>query len=761
MHTTLLILQIICALAAAAVVAALFVARRRGGGSVAPRTRNRLLGAIAGICMVFAASAAADSVNEKNANMNSYSQNPFFEPFDTPFGVPPFDKIEPRHFMPAFERAMQLHTAEIDSIKNNPEPATFDNTIVALDRSGEMLETVSSVFFMLTSAETNDELQEIEERISPVLSEHLDRVAMDSVLFGRVKAVYDNRASQGLDSLQLRLLEKIYDDAVRSGALLSPSDKARLKEINGTLSLLEVRFGANLLSATNDYELVLTSKNTEGLPSSVISAARDKAEQLKLGEDKLVFTLHNPSRIPFLTYSTSRDLRRQIYEAYVNRCADTTKYDNTGIINDMVRLRTEKAHLLGYGSYAEYVLAKRMAARPENVYALLDELWTPALELAGRELESMRAIKAREEGDDGTFEPWDWWYYAEKVRRSEYSFDEESVRPYLSLENVKSGIFELSNRLYGVTFRPVKAPVYHSECMVYEVLDYDNSHLGVLYLDFFPREGKAGGAWCGTYRDQSYKDSVRISPVVSIVCNFSRPAGSSPALLTVDETETFFHEFGHALHNFFKDVPYRGLGGVERDFVELPSQIMENWAFEPQLLKSYALHYRTGDVIPDRHVNRLRSSKLFNQGFATVEYLAASLSDMDIHSMQEYAPFDVAAFEMFALRNKRGLIPQIEPRYRYPYFSHIFNGGYAAGYYGYIWAEVLDKDAFQYFKDSGELFNRTLARKFRSEVLARGGAADGMTLYKAFRGQEPSREPLLKARGLWVEPEVPDSVDVR
>ena len=760
MHTLFLILQILCAAAAAAVTVFFAITYRRSGGALPPRTRNFLLAAMAGVCLVFAAVTAAKTVNEKTEKMNSYSQNPFFEPWDTPFGVPPFDKIEDRHFIPAFERAMQLHLAEIDSIKNNPQPATFDNTVAAIDRSGEMLETVAGVFFMLTSAETNDRLQEIEEHISPMLSEHLDRVAMDSMLFERVKTVYDNRASMGLDSLQLRLLENIYDDAVRSGALLPPSEKARLKEINGELALLEVRFGSNLLSATNDYKLILTSKDIGGLPSSVISAAREKAEELKLGGDKLVFTLHNPSRIPFLTYSTSRDMRRQMYEAYVNRASDTTKYDNTGIINDIVRLRTEKAHLLGYKSYAEYVLAKRMAARPDNVYALLDELWTPALELAGRELESMRAIKAREEGDDGTFEPWDWWYYAEKVRRSEYSFDEEAVRPYLSLENVKSGIFELSNRLYGVTFRPIKAPVYHEECMVYEVLDYDNSHLGVLYLDFFPREGKSGGAWCGTYRESGYKDSVRISPVVSIVCNFSRPVGSSPALLTVDETETFFHEFGHALHSLFKDVPYRGLNGVERDFVELPSQIMENWAFEPQLLKSYALHYRTGDVIPDRHLNRLRGSKLFNQGFATVEYLAASLSDMDIHAMQEYAQFDVEAFETFALRSKRGLIPQIEPRYRYPYFSHIFDGGYAAGYYGYIWAEVLDKDAFQYFKDSGDIFNRTLARKFRKEILGRGGASDGMSMYKAFRGQEPSREPLLKARGLWVEPEVSDSVNV-
>lgn len=660
--------------------------------------------------------------------------------------------------MPAFESAMSSHNAEIDSIKSNPDAPSFENTIAAIDRSGEMLRTVSSVFFMLSAAETSEKMQQIEEQISPLLSQHLDRIAMDSTLFERIKNVYDNRGSAGYDSLQLRLIEKTYKDAVRAGALLSAENKSRLKDINGEIAVLEVKFGANLLAATNDYKLVITSKNTDGLPSNIISAARAKAEELKLGGDKLVFTLHNPSRIPFLTYCSSRELRRQMYEAYISRCSDTSKYDNTGIIKDMIRLRTEKAHLLGYQSYAHYVLDDRMASTPQNVYSLLDELWTPALDLASRELERMREIKSGEQGDDGTFEPWDWWYYAEKVRRNQYSFDEESVRPYLSLEYVKFGIFELSNRLYGVTFRPIKAPVYNKECMVYEVLDYDNSHLGVLYLDFHPREGKAGGAWCGTYREQSYKDSVRISPVVSIVCNFTRPLGSSPALLTVEETETFFHEFGHALHNLFKNVPYNGLSDVERDFVELPSQIMENWAFEPELLKTYALHYRTGDVIPERHVNRLRNSRLFNQGFATVEYLAAAISDMDIHSMTEYSPFDVTAFETFSLRNKRGLIPQIEPRYRYPYFSHIFNGGYAVGYYGYIWAEVLDKDAFQYFKDSKDTFNRSIARKFRKELLSRGGEADGMTLYKAFRGKEPSREPLLKARGIWVEPQVPDSL---
>lgn len=708
-------------------------------------------------------------------------QNPFFSEWTTPFGVPPFDLITPADYVPAFERAMTLQTAAVDSIVASREAVTFANTVEALDRSGGELMRVANVFYMLCDAESTPEMQQIQEQISPLLSAHSDAVMMNPALFDKIKTVYDHRGELCSDSAQIRLTEKTYKQFVRNGALLDSVAKAELSDVNSRLSVLDVKFTSNVLAATNDYKLVLSEKDIIGLPASVCTAAQNKAAELGL-KNKYVFTLQAPSWIPFLTYSTRADLRKQLYEAYLNRCAEGSTYDNTGVINDIVKLRLRKAQLLGFSSYAAFVLDDVMAKTPENVYGLLDSLWTPALDKARQELSDMRELKYSDmveerandepvEFDDESveeqpseqsdsvnidnvpFESWDWWFYAEKVRRNKYSFDEESLRPYLSLSNVRQGIFELSNRLYGITFRPIEVPVYNSECQTYEVLDRDNSHLAVLYLDFFPRAGKQSGAWCGGFRESGYDESgKRISPVISIVCNFSRPANDGiEALLTVDETETFFHEFGHALHGFFTDVPYYGLSGVERDFVELPSQIMENWAFEPQLLKTYALHNRTGDVVPERIVRKLSRSREFNQGFATVELLAASLSDMDIHNIKEYTQLDVAAFEKYMLQNKRGLMPQIEPRYRYPYFKHIFGGGYASGYYSYLWAEVLDKDAYEAFRESGDIFNTTVARRFREKILSQGGMYDGMRMYNDFRGKAPSREPLLRARGLWKE----------
>ena len=468
--------------------------------------------------------------------------------------------------------------------------------------------------------------------------------------------------------------------------------------------------------------------------------------------DKWVFTLHKPSLIPFLTYSAKRDLREKIYKAYLNRCNNGDQYDNKQLINDFIRLRTEKAKMLGYPSYAAYVVADEMAGTTDAVYALLDQIWTPALDRAGEELAEMDKL-LQKDVPGATFESWDWWYYAEKLRKQNYALDEEMLRPYFSLENVQGGIFYLANRLYGITFQPIVAPLYHPEAIAYEVLDAEQSHLGVLYFDFFPRDGKSQGAWCGNYVEQTYRDGERVAPVVSIVCNFTRPVRNTPALLTLDETETLFHEFGHALHFLFHDVKYRGLTEVEGDFVELPSQIMENWAFEPEMLKQYAVHHRTGEVIPKYLVDKLRRSELFNQGFATTELIAASLSDMDIHSTTDYEPFDPMVFERRALNEKRGLIPQIEPRYRYPYFSHIFDGGYSAGYYFYTWAEVLDKDAFAAFRESGDLFNKKIAADFRTKILARGGSEDGMTLYRAFRGADPDKRAMLRGRGLLAEPD--------
>ena len=696
--------------------------------------------------------AFASCKSDKNG-----SENPFFAEWDTPYGVPPFDRIAPAHFLPALERGMSLHDAEIDAITSNNDDATFENVILAYDDSGQMLAQTALIFGMLCEAENTPEMQALQEQVMPLLAAHADKIRLNERLFERVKAVYDQRAALDLDAEQSRLLEKTYREFVRAGALLDAGQKVRLKEINGELSLAAVKFGQNILAENNNYALVLASTDLDGIPSNVRDQAREKAEAL--GEKgKYAFTLHKPSLIPFLTYSQKRELREEIYKAYLNRGNNGDKYDNKQLINDFIRLRTEKAHLLGYPSYAAYVVADEMAGTTDAVYKLLDEIWTPALESAKGELAEMEVL-FKKDFPEGEFASWDWWYYAEKVRKQKYELDEEMLRPYFSLENVQGGIFFLANRLYGITFRPVIVPLYHPDAIAYEVLDADESHLGVLYFDYFPRDGKSQGAWCGNYVEQTYRDGKRVAPVVSIVCNFTRPTSNSPALLTLDETETLFHEFGHALHFLFHDVKYRGLTEVEGDFVELPSQLMENWAFEPELLKQYAVNYRSKDaVIPEYLVAKLRRSELFNQGFMTTELIAAALSDMDIHSTTEYAPFDPMEFERQALTEKRGLIPQIEPRYRYPYFSHIFDGGYSAGYYFYTWAEVLDKDVFEAFRESGDLFNKKIADDFRRKILARGGSEDGMTMYRAFRGKDPDKRAMLRSRGLWNEPE-PEPAD--
>lgn len=683
-------------------------------------------------------------------------ENPFFAEWNTPYGVPPFDRIAPGHFLPALERGMSLHDAEIDAITSDNDAPTFENVILAYDRSGRMLAQTELIFGMLCAAENTPEMQALQERVMPLLAAHADKILLNEKLFERVKAVYDRRGALELDAEQNRLLEKTYRDFVRAGALLDAEQKARLKAINGELSLAAVKFGQNILAENGNYALVLESADLDGIPSNVRDQAREKAEATgKKG--KYVFTLHKPSLIPFLTYSQKRELREEIYKAYLNRCNNGDEYDNKQLINDFIRLRTEKAHLLGYPSYADYVVADEMAGTTDAVYKLLNEIWTPALERAKGELAEMEEL-FRKDYPDGEFASWDWWYYAEKVRKQKYQLEEELLRPYFSLENVQSGIFFLANRLYGITFRPIVVPLYHPDAIAYEVLDADESHLGVLYFDYFPRDGKSQGAWCGNYVEQTYEDGKRVAPVVSIVCNFTRPTSNAPALLTLDETETLFHEFGHALHFLFHDVKYRGLTEVEGDFVELPSQLMENWAFDPEVLKQYAVHYRSNEVIPEYLVAKLRRSELFNQGFMTTELIAASLSDMDIHSITEYEPFDPMEFERKALTEKRGLIPQIEPRYRYPYFSHIFDGGYSAGYYFYTWAEVLDKDVFEAFRESGDLFNKKIADDFRRKILARGGSEDGMTMYRDFRGKDPDKRAMLRSRGLWNEPEPADSL---
>ncbi len=685
----------------------------------------------------------------------SVGENPFFTEWTTPFGAPPFADIAPEHFMPAFERGISLQNAEIDAIVNNNEEPTFDNVILAYDASGQMLSQVSLVFGMLCAAETNDALQALQEQVMPILTAHSDAISLNEGLFAKIKTIYDKRKALNLDAEQMRLVEKIYNDFVRSGALLKDEDKARLESINEELALLSVKFGNNLLAENNDFKLVLTNKDLDGLSSSTRDAARAKAQEAGEGKNRFLFTLHKPSLLPFLTQSSRRDLREKLYKGYLERGANGDAKDNSQLIRDMVRLRIEKANLLGYKSYAEYVTADQMSGSPEAVYKQLNEIWDFALVAAQKELDEMNKLFVKDYPNE-EFASWDWWYYAEKVRKEQYNLDEQMLQPYFSLANVQAGAFLLANRLFGVTFRPVNVPIYHKDVTAYEVIDIDGSHVGILYFDYFPRKGKSQGAWCGNYTEQIYKDGERRAPIISIVCNFTPPTSGTPALLTLDETETLFHEFGHALHFLFHDVKYRSLTDVEGDFVELPSQIMENWAFEPELLKQYATHHRTNEVIPQHLIDKLNRSSKFNQGFATTELIAAALTDMDVHTLTEYADFDPTAFQADALK-KRGLMPQIEPRYRFPYFSHIFDGGYSSGYYFYIWAELLDKDAYEAFRESGDLFNREIANSFRHKILERGGSEAGMDMYRNFRGADPDKRAMLKGRGFWTEPSPADT----
>ena len=674
--------------------------------------------------------------------------NPFLAEYTTPFKVPPFDKIKLEHYKEAFLKGMEEQAQEINAIVKQRSAATFENTIVALDQSGKLLSKVSAVFYGQNSANTSDEMQAISRELSPLLSKHRDDIKLNAGLFQRVKFVYDQKSKLNLTKEQAKLLEETYKDFVRGGANLDAAKQAKLRELNSELSMLELTFGQNMLKETNDFQLIIDKKeDLSGLPASLIASAADAAKAAKL-EGKWLFTLYNPSVMPFLQYADNRALREKIYNGYINRGNNGNKSDNKEVVKKLVTLRLEKAKLMGYKDYASFMLEDRMAKTPEKVYALLDEVWTPALAKAKDELAD---IKAEIKKEGGNFEPegWDWRYYFEKAKIAKFNLDENEVRPYLELNNVRDGAFYVANKLYGITFTEIKdIPTPHEEATAFECKDKDGTHLGVLYMDFFPRESKRGGAWCGGYRSQTYENGKRLAPVVTIVCNFSKPAGDQPALLSADEASTLFHEFGHGLHSLFRDVHYFGVASVPRDFVELPSQIMEHWVFEPEVLKVYAKHYKTGEVIPAALIEKLEKSGKYGQGFATVEYLAASLLDMDYHVLKE-VPANLDAMEFEAnVMNKRGLLKQIPPRYRSTYFNHTMGGGYTAGYYSYIWAEVLDADAFEAFKETGDIFNQDKAIKFRNNVLTPGAIDDAMDMYKNFRGKEPGTAPLLKNRGL-------------
>ena len=686
--------------------------------------------------------------SSKKSDVADAAPNPFFTEYTTPFGVPPFDKIEVAHYKPAFEKGMEEQKEEIDAIVNNPEEPTFENTIVALDRSGELLTKVMYAFSGQSSVSTTDEIQALEQELYPVLSAHSDDISLNPALFTRVKVVYDKQASMNLNKEQKKLLEETYKGFVRGGANLDADKQARLRELNEKISVLELTFGQNVLKETNAFKLVVDNKeDLAGLPESLIAAAAETAAADSM-EGKWIFTLHNPSVMPFLQYADNRALREKIFKAYINRGNNSNGNDNKNVVKELVAARLDKAKLLGYEDFAAFVLDENMAKNEKNVYNLLDQIWTPALKKAKEELADINA-EIKKEGGDFEAEGWDWRYYADKARQAKFNMDENEVRPYLELNHVREGAFYVANKLYGITFTEIKdIPKPDPDAFAFECKDKDGSSLGVLYMDFYTRPGKGGGAWCGGYRDQSYKDGKKVLPVVTTVFNFSKPAAGQPALLSADEAETVFHEFGHALHGLFADVHYTGVAGVPRDFVELPSQVMEHWVFEPEVLKVYAKHYQTGEVIPQELVDKIVKSSKYGQGFATVEYLAASLLDMDYHTLKEQLPgMDIEAFEAEAM-NKRGLIRQIPPRYRTTYFGHTMEGGYTAGYYSYIWAEVLDADAFEAYKETGDIFNLEVASKFRKYVLTPGGIDDAMDMYKNFRGKEPGIEPLLKNRGL-------------
>lgn len=682
----------------------------------------------------------------QSCNPKVNQNNPFFQDFATPYEVPSFHLIRNHHYLPAFKEGIRQQQAEIDAITGNTEAPTFANTVEALEKSGKLLQKVSAVFFNLKEANTNDSMQLIAEEAMPLLSAHSDNINLNQKLFGRIKTVYENRSRENLTREQELVLDKYYREFVRGGANLSAEDQEKLKSINGELSMLALKFGNNLLKETNNYQLVIENeKDLSGLPAGVVSAAAEAAKEAGM-EGKWVFTLHNPSIMPFLQYADNRDLREQIYKAYTSRGNRNNEYDNKAVISRMVALRLEKARLLGFTDYASYVLDENMAKNPENVYKLCHQIWKAALPVAKKEAAALQKMIAQT-GGKFKLQPWDWRYYAEKVKQADYGLDENELRQYFPLEKVREGAFYTANKLYGITFAPrTDLPLPHPDAQAFEVKTADGEHIGIYYADYFPRPSKSQGAWMDAFRSES--KLLNSTPVITNVCNFTKPTGDTPALLTFDEVQTLFHEFGHALHGLLSQCTYPSVAGtnVVHDFVELPSQVMENWAADPEVLKVYARHYKTGEAIPQQLIDKLQKSSHFNQGFATTEFMAAALLDMAYHTISTTEPLDVEKFEQETL-NSLGLIPEITVRYRSTYFSHIFDGGYSAGYYAYTWAEVLDADAFEAFKETGDVFNPEKAKAFH-RLLAKGGSEEAMKLYSDFRGKEPSIEPLLKRRGL-------------
>ncbi|MAD15587.1 MAG: peptidase M3 [Alteromonadaceae bacterium] len=676
------------------------------------------------------------------------NNNPLLAESSAPFGVPEFSKIKVEHFEPAFDFAIVQNQQEIDDIANSSKAATFENTIEAMEKSGQALNHVATVFYALNGTDTSKEMQGIAKKMSSRLSALNDDIYLNAKLFARVKSVYEQRDSLDLRVDQKTLLADSYQSFVRGGANLSEVDKAKLRDLNSQLSKLSVQFGENLLAETNAFELVIDTKDDlAGLPEDIIAAAAVTATER--GHDgKWVFTTHRPSKNPFLTYAENRDLRKALYEGYIQRGDNDNANDNKKLASKIASLRYQKAQLLDYKTYADFVLEKAMAKNPENVYGLLDQVWPAALAQAKNEVADMQdMIKA--EGGDFTLAAYDWWYYAEKIRKARYDLDAAQTKPYFSLDATRDGVFYTAEKLWGVTFKERQdIPKYHPDVRTFEVFDKDGSSIGVYMTDYYVRESKRGGAWMNSYRKQQKMFGENVKPIIYNVLNYPRPVGDAPVLLTFDQASTLFHEFGHAIQGLLSDGYYQSQTGTSlpRDYVEYPSQVMENWMMEPEVLAQFAKHYKTGEVIPQTLIEKIQAAGKFNQGFATTEYMAAALLDMKWHTLETATEQDADAFEKAAM-DEIGLIPQITPRYRTGYFSHIFSGGYASGYYGYIWSNIYDADTWQVFSQNG-IFDQDTASGYREHVLETGGTEDPMIMYRRFRGQDPKVWPLLERRGL-------------
>ncbi|MCK5824225.1 MAG: M3 family metallopeptidase [Ichthyobacteriaceae bacterium] len=682
-------------------------------------------------------------------NKKNMEANPFKGTYNTPFETPAFDNITIKSYMPAFKEAMKEHLAEVDVVVNNSEAPTFKNTVEALEYSGNQLKKVSSVFFNLTSAETSDELNALESELSPKLSAHYDDISLNEKLFLRIKSVYDNKENLNLDAMQMRLLDKKYQGFVRNGALLKGAEKDKMRAINTKLSALTLKFGQNVLNETNKFKMfVSNSAKLSGLSKSFIAAAAVKAKEN--GKDgEWLFTIDKSTLITFIKNADNRELREKLFKGYIEKGNNNDELDNKKILEEIANLRVDKSKLLGFATWADYILDVNMAKKPENVNKLLNEIMVAALPKAKAEAAELQKMIDKE-GGKFNLEAWDWWYYSNKLKNEKYAVNDDEMKPYFELDNVRQGAFDVATKLFGITFTQRNdIQTYHEDVDVWEVKEANGEHIGILYTDYFSRAGKRGGAWMEAYRKQYINaDGKAVTPIITNVCNFTKPPKGEPALISTGGVETIFHEFGHALHGLLSNGKYPSLTGTAtaRDFVELPSQLMENWAFEPEVLNMYAKHYKTGEVIPQELVKKMQAASKFNQGFATVEYTSAAMLDMDWHTLKETNDVESNKFEELSML-KMNMISEIIVRYRSTYFNHIFSNGYSAGYYSYMWSEILDADAFEAFTEKG-IFHPETAKKLRDNIYSTGGSKDEMELYKAFRGKEPSTNGLKKRKGL-------------